>query len=155
MTTPIIYFSHGNAMKDTVASEACIEAISEQWPDHKIWNPAKCDMKRLAATRGGWDQLYEDIITRMQATGGHMVVLENGPKGNKTIGRGVFNEVSCALRCSVTPVPVYAWRSGRWYPVSECDVVDDEDWTYRYAACNVGKPTNRTSAPVAGTVAPQ
>ena len=147
MTTPIIYFSHGNMLKGSDRAKACLDAIQTQWPDAKIWNPANTCMKTLANAKGGWDALYDQIITRIQTSGGLMVVLENGGGHDRTIGRGVHKEVLLALQSTAVIIPVYCWRDDTFQLVDGAVLVDTDDWTHRFGACTVAPSRAASTIP--------
>lgn len=130
---PIIYFSHGNILKGSKKAKRCLAAIKQRWPNAKVWNPANVNIKAVAAKAGGWDRFYDKVCRMLQESGGHMVVLENGDDFNLTVGRGVMNEVSVALRC-VVEIPVYTYRGDDFYRVTGATPVDVDDWSVRYGA---------------------
>ena len=134
---PVIYFSHGNILKGTEVASRCLSAITQNWPEAQIMNPGKINIAELASKMGGWDRLYDDVISRLQKSGGHMVVLENGQGYNTfTVGRGVAKEVSLALQSTAVEIPVYAWRNNEFVRILSVTPEDEDDWTHRYAVCH-------------------
>jgi hypothetical protein len=131
-TADIAYMSHGKALHGSKQADECRTAILTAFDADKVWDTGGRKGVRAANRLGGWDALYDKLIADLLGRFGICVVLEH----NGFVGRGVFVEVQ---RMDKAGVPVYVFRKGKFGRVSQAEVVDPDDWTYRFGRLSVDK----------------
>lgn len=122
-----VYYAHSLRDYGSERARAGRRFIERLWPAARVLDPEDLDWSAVVREHGSHERAYEHVVGRARV----VAVLEY----QAHVGRGVFMEVSLALR---DQKPAVVLRGSGVHEVRGVEVVDTRDWKVRYGRLLAG-----------------